>query len=173
MKTFEPNKTITELGIDTTREFVVVVDNEYSYFKKWDILILEHDDDTKCPRFRRKSDWDTWYYVLYRLYYADEFTEWEEVYVSSVSIEDALKCKEKRIYLTTLHWNVNGGNNLVVLKWDEKKYKNWEKYEFITFKYIAKIPKEETIKIKTTSWDEVEITKENLEKAWFKFNSLS
>jgi hypothetical protein len=53
-KTFEPNKTITELGIDITREFVVVCNNDS--FNKGEILKLERDDNTDCPKFKKVSD---------------------------------------------------------------------------------------------------------------------
>lgn len=42
MKTFEPNKTAKELGIDLSRKFIVVEDN--AYLKKGEILKIDEDD---------------------------------------------------------------------------------------------------------------------------------
>ena len=68
---FPPNKTIKELGIDPSRKFIVVVD-EYYEFKKDDILILETDDDSVCPFFKRLSDGRIVWCNLSRLAYAEE-----------------------------------------------------------------------------------------------------
>jgi hypothetical protein len=65
------------------------------------------------------------------------FKEWEEVYVSDKSVEDALKNKDKRIYLWTF-WKVNA----CVCKWFEEYYKDWEYFVIANRKYIAKIPAE-------------------------------
>lgn len=69
MKTFQPNKTITELWIDTTRKFVVVKWDDY--FKEGDILELIRDDDTRCPKFRNQAGIESYFY-LEDIYYADE-----------------------------------------------------------------------------------------------------
>ena len=45
-KTLAPNKTIKQLGIDTTREFVVVKEGN---FNAGDILTLERDFNTSYP----------------------------------------------------------------------------------------------------------------------------
>lgn len=71
MKTFEPNKTITELWIDTTRKFVVVEWYNWAWFKEWDILELIRDENDPIPMFKRET-WLKDYIALSRLYYADE-----------------------------------------------------------------------------------------------------
>jgi hypothetical protein len=92
MKTFEENKTIKELGIDTTREFIVVNENEH--FNEGDRLILHKDDDTPFPDFKRKSDCYIGYMPLCDLYYISEeetFELGEPIAVSDESVEDAIK----------------------------------------------------------------------------------
>ena len=51
---FEEEKTIKELNIDITREFVVVKRNYH--FDVGDILKLERDDNPFSPQFKRVSD---------------------------------------------------------------------------------------------------------------------
>jgi hypothetical protein len=68
MKTFEPSKTIKELGIDITRKFVVV--DGSSVFNEGDILKLERNDDTDCPYFIRITDLKYCDCSLHRLAYA-------------------------------------------------------------------------------------------------------
>jgi len=46
---FPPNKTARDLGIDTTRKFVMMKD--YLLFPKGEILVLFKDDDTDSPYF--------------------------------------------------------------------------------------------------------------------------
>jgi hypothetical protein len=69
--TFPPNKTIKELGIDTTREFIVCDTREYCNSAGGDIFILEKDDESSFPFFKRKSDGLRFVFNLYQLAYAD------------------------------------------------------------------------------------------------------
>ena len=68
----------------------------------------------------------------------EEFTEWEEVYVSDESVDDALKHTCKQVYIYTLkNWN-----HIV----QHPYYYNSQSYVwFYSYKYIAKIPKEEPV----------------------------
>ena len=76
MKTpFEAGKTAKELGIDTSRKFVVVEEDYKIPLKKGDVLMLEEDDGSLCPRFRAMDDTDYWYFDWSRLAYADDVAE--------------------------------------------------------------------------------------------------
>lgn len=66
-ETFPEGKTITELGIDTTRKSIVV--NDVGIFNKGDILALLKDDNSNAPYFKRISDGMESYCHLYRLAY--------------------------------------------------------------------------------------------------------
>ena len=68
----------------------------------------------------------------------EDFTEWEEVYVSDESVDDALKHTCKQVYIYTLkNWN-----HIV----QHPYYYNSQSYVwFYSYKYIAKIPKEEPV----------------------------
>jgi len=86
-----------------------------------------------------------------RLETIEEFTEWELVYVSDYSIEESLKDQRKRIYLyTTKKW--------IHVTQREKEYEDSSSGWVYWRKYIAKIPKEET----------VEMTMEEINKALWK-----
>ena len=126
----------------------------------------------------RKKDFEKyqkkwWFYIVYgdELYYGninyidygyekinfkDLIKEYREVYVSDISIEDALKHEYKRILITELSWKCLS-KYICVSSWEEKAFKNWEKYNICTRKYITKIPVE-TIEInwKIYSKNEVE-----------------
>lgn len=75
-----------------------------------------------------------------RLETIEEITEWELVYVSDKSVEDAIKRQVERVYIcTTSKW-------IHVIQ-DQKEYRN-NGYDYISWrKYIAKIPKEETVEM--------------------------
>ena len=73
MKTFEQNKTITELNIDPTRTFVVV-DGGDNDFKDGDKLKLDRDDNSTLPFFTRISDGKKSAFHLYHLAYAEKTT---------------------------------------------------------------------------------------------------
>lgn len=81
---FPPNKTIKELGIDTTREFVVVSKSSGHLLNVGDILKFCVDDNTTKPFFMRESDGMTAWIALSDLAYADEPTEKKEPYVPRV-----------------------------------------------------------------------------------------
>lgn len=73
----------------------------------------------------------------------DSFVEWEEVYVSDESVEDAIKKWGKNIYLMkSKMWK-----HLVVYSKDTDAYNEWEDFVLCTYSYVAKIPKEETIEM--------------------------
>lgn len=80
---FPPGKTIKELGIDTTRKFVVVKGDEEPY-SEGDILVLEYDDNSCSPKFKRLSDNLGAFEILSNLAYADEPEEKKEPYVPRV-----------------------------------------------------------------------------------------
>jgi len=69
-KTFEQDKNAEELGIDTTRRFVVVKGDED--FDKGDILELPNDDETTYPYFKRISDGERHFMYWSSLAYADK-----------------------------------------------------------------------------------------------------
>ena len=54
LKGFAPNKNAKELGIDTSRKFVVLKEN-VSDFDKGEIITLMEDDNTHCPFFWDKD----------------------------------------------------------------------------------------------------------------------
>ena len=77
-----------------------------------------------------------------------------EVYVSDISIENALDSKNKRIYLTTI-WQTH----ICVTETYESNYRKWEFFSVSGWKYIVKIPKEEEKKKVT-----LELTEKQLEQ---------
>lgn len=74
--TFQPNKTLKELNIDTSRRFVVMDDDNHRLFKNGDILEWEKDDDC-LPCFKRISDGNVAYCELYRLDYYNPIKTWD------------------------------------------------------------------------------------------------
>lgn len=68
---FPRSKTIRDLEIDIARKFIVV-DDEWAYFKKGDILVLHRNDNSTAPWFRRLSDDYTNICLLSRLEYYNE-----------------------------------------------------------------------------------------------------
>ena len=89
--------------------------------------------------------------------------DYEYVYVSDESEEDALKEKDKRILLFTFPWNTYK-KYACVWSWHEHDFEKWSEYSIITRKYAVPIPKEEE---KVT----IEMTKEEYNKVksvlWF------
>jgi hypothetical protein len=67
---FPKGKTIKELGLDTSREFVVL--NPNLTLKEGDRLRLEKDDDSECPYFLVIKRFKVVSCFLYRLAYAEE-----------------------------------------------------------------------------------------------------
>lgn len=87
----------------------------------------------------------------------EEFTEWEEVYISSDSVDEAIKNKGTRTYLNTVK-NIN----ICVFLWDEDSYENWKPFDVTARWYIAKIPKEEEMTLKDICkelWRDIKIVK--------------
>lgn len=68
--TFKEGKTITELGIDPTRKFIVC--DVGTTFNIGDIVVLDRDDDTRAPYFKRVGDGEVCCKSLCRLAYYDE-----------------------------------------------------------------------------------------------------
>lgn len=86
-----------------------------------------------------------------RLETIEEFTEWELVYVSNISIKDAIEVKYEFVFLyTTKKW--------IHIIQDKEEYEKVSPYVIQWRKYIAKIPKEEI----------VEMTMEEINKALWK-----
>lgn len=85
---FPEGKTIKELGIDTSRKFILVYDGKTStgccngLFATGDILKLDRDDDSVYPCFTRTSDCKNGCCGLCRLSYYDEEVEEEELEAS-------------------------------------------------------------------------------------------
>lgn len=79
----------------------------------------------------------------------DEFVEWEKVYSSNNSIDDAINSKYEMIYICTSNsWKH-------IIQW-LSEYNNQSYRWFYLWKYIAKIPKEESVE---------EMTMEQVNKA--------
>lgn len=70
-KTFEAGKSIAELGIDKSQRFVVVSNTGGHDFNIGDVLVLENDDHTTDPEFRRLRDGKINYISLKDLAYED------------------------------------------------------------------------------------------------------
>jgi hypothetical protein len=98
----------------------------------------------------------------------DWVSEYREVYVSNESVEDALKTKHKRIFITELPLNPSYRYICVRHQYREE-FEKWEKYEWDAWGYIAEIPNEELIEIRTTSWEKISITKKKARELWFNF----
>jgi hypothetical protein len=112
--------------------------------------------------------------VIYweELYYADNtvFAHWQvfqKVYVSDISVEDALEQKKERILLHTFPWNRKDKYSVVHF-YDEDDFLRWENYIVEFWEYIAEIPLSPTTKKVTVTIDweqkEIKITEEELNK---------
>ena len=142
MKTFEPNKTIIELWINTKRKFVVV--DPDGGFKKWEIITLLEDDFSSRPRFRNQY-WRKWFVYLSSIFYSEELTEWQHVYVSDISAEDALKEGRGRILLRKCN------NGYVCIQYGlEEDYIKGKTFETVTWKYAVSIQKKKTVTFEVT-----------------------
>ena len=87
-----------------------------------------------------------------------KFKLWEQVAVSDTSEEDAikkLKTQEHEYYYT---WWID-------MDWYHITQDSDKDYG--VYKYIAKIPKPKTIKIKDVKWNECEIEESKLKTLWF------
>lgn len=70
----------------------------------------------------------------------EDFNEWDEVYVSDESVDDALSCGNIRVYICTS----NSWRHIIQsLQLYNSKSDSW----FSSYKYIVKIPQEETIEM--------------------------
>lgn len=70
-----------------------------------------------------------------------ETTDIQWVYVSNVSKQDALKCKDKRIFIYTLPWNCK--YKYICVCWGgEEKYLNGKIYIYSGWAFAVPIPKE-------------------------------
>lgn len=96
------------------------------YWFSWCICWTELEDSKPSRNINRIRTLD------------DEFAEWEEVYISDESIDDALKHTCKQVYIYTLkNWN-----HIVQHPYH---YNSQLDVWFYTYKYIVKIPKEEPV----------------------------
>ena len=127
-----------------------------------------------------------WYKYAWGIYTHEELDGWMDnsqykrielevkpevkyVYVSDRSIEEALIGKRKRIFIMEVPWKVSW-KYLCVNDGYEKKYLNWDGYEYSCWGYIADIaetPTDEIIEIPTKDWKTISITKEKLKEIWF------
>ena len=118
--TFEPGKNATELGIDTSRKFVVVEGS--GIFNKKEITTLREDDNSTCPWFR-KEDKNSWHQILWsQLAYADE-PEVFKFYISNGDKEVKLKIdsyKDREILTSLLARNgyyVKEEDDYIIIKY--------------------------------------------------------
>lgn len=133
--------------------------------KEENILVLHNDWDYYLTDDTKEELINHWYTELKlesNVHY---------VYVSDISVEDALKEKAKRILITDLGEQfeyrficVEGVGNEIYLKWENN-------IDFASWKYISEIPKEEEkIEITTQDWQTLSITKEKAIELWFKID---
>ena len=97
MQTFEADKTAKELGIDTTKKFVVVAGN--NRFEKGDILKLFRDNNTGSPWFIKDGSKDTHRCVLWSsLTYAEKEFSQQGLSIGDIVIvgEDEFKVLDVR-----------------------------------------------------------------------------
>ena len=108
MKTFEPNKNAKQLGIDTTKKFVVV-DGE-GIFPQGTILTLEEDDGSSCPRFTdgKKIDYAPWF----RLAYAEK--NWDTLEAGDIIVNKYTGSKSKILAVL--------GDVFLMSCWDDFEY---------------------------------------------------
>jgi hypothetical protein len=85
---FEDNKTITELGIDTTRKFFYADEESNGTFEKGDILELERDYGSLSLNFKRIRDGEIGWCRLRRLRYAtaEEIANYEQREQQAISV---------------------------------------------------------------------------------------
>lgn len=81
-----------------------------------------------------------------------EMKEWDYVYVSDTSEEDALKRKAKRIFLRKCNNSV-----IYIDNWFEEEYLRWNTFYTNICKYAVPVPKLKTITLKVTEEQEREI----------------
>ena len=94
---------------------------------------------------------------------------YRKVYVSDISIEDALIKKRERILITTLPKHTAQPHICVDEKYKEAFLK-WGSYLYSSWYYIVEIPEEKTISISTTDWQQVDISIEKARELWFNIN---
>lgn len=90
--------------------------------------------------------------------------EWDEVYVSDISEEQAIKNKDRYILLRACK---NG--YVCIVRMYEYCYKEWNTFGTTTWKYAVPIPQAKTLTIKTEDWQSLEISEEKARELWFIF----
>ena len=169
MKTFEPNKNATELGIDTTRKFIVVKE-DWEECSVWEIAEFIQNENNNYGIFLVK--WNKKYIYWKNLYYADntivvDWQVYQKVYVSDKSVEDALNKKQESILIYTCPW-AKSMKYLNVWPKDIDNFIDWKNYDITAYRYIAEIPLSSPTKKVTVTIDweqkEIEITEEELNK---------
>ena len=125
----------------------------YKFWDKITVYIWWMKD--KCIVARKWKIWQTYVYSEWWQYFLledrdikmwrendNELKEWDIVYVSNDSEEDALKKKEERTYLWVVHERALT-KYLVVYPWFSNSYKNNNKFDRDSAKYVVKKPIEE------------------------------
>ncbi len=69
-ETFPAGRRFKELALDPDRKFIVC--DAVDGFEVGDIVVLDKDDDTSCPWFKRLSDGEIYPYFIYWLVYYEE-----------------------------------------------------------------------------------------------------
>lgn len=89
---FEAGKTAKELGIDTSKKFLVVREAFGIPFKVGDIIILDIDDNSSCPRFVFvDNQLDFWYFKWSDLAYAEEQEAYKPMVGDRVQMEGCIR----------------------------------------------------------------------------------
>ena len=104
---------------------------------KWDEYIISYI----YSDLEIKLEWYT--YVFNSEQFKLSKPEYKTVYVSDISLEDALEYKEERILITTLPWKAIY-KHVVVEDVSTEAFKEWDMYYTENYTYIADIPEETT-----------------------------
>ena len=116
---FEAGKNAKELGIDTSRTFVVLNENG-SPFEFGEIVAIAIDDDTEIPRFESTKTGAKGDCFWSRLAYADETEPYQPRIGDRVSLEGEII---KKYTDGTLHVEVNNTIVVVMTKTEYSKMK--------------------------------------------------
>lgn len=113
MKTFESNKNAKELGIDTTRKFVVV-SSGHNIFREGDIVELVEDDDSSFPCFERIGKGEKISCCWYRLAYVNaEVLAKVQVKGKSI-IQNDKECWSEIKLIKTYKWSKKDSVSLAI-----------------------------------------------------------
>jgi len=162
--TFEPNKTATELGIDLTRKFRVVVENLMWSVKIGDILEIDLDDTSEKPYFwnltanrsnrEKHPTEEKWACCAYwsQLEYADE------VYAEKNDVTDyVFLCETSEDWDNICEWLENNTNYKWASGANPTKLENgWETYGTDTYIVVDVGKGDRLIHFGTTKWSGAE-----------------